>query len=142
MRGQAKKFMFIIFTNAIAFFMYAQSAAGSSSVGEKFSTRMDQDVFSKHRLRSRVIESQPISLPLECYVKCMKNCRCVSYNVCNGGKLCELNSEKKENNISLYEANDDCDYYEYEFSKQVCEMIITLLVTVMVMLRRMLVITL
>ena len=107
---------FLIF--AIAFVMYARRSAGSSSCGGKFSTRMDQDVFSKHRLRSRVIESQPISMPLECYVKCMKNCRCVSYNICNGGKLCELNSEKKEHNISLYEANDDCDYHEYEFSKQ------------------------
>ena len=49
----------------------------------------------------------------------MENCRCLSYNVCNGGKLCELNSENKENNISLYEQSDECDYYEYEFKKWV-----------------------
>ena len=113
---QAEKILFIF---AIALIMYARSSADTSSCGEKFSTRMDQDVFSKHRLRSRVIESQPISRPLECYVKCMKNCRCLSYNVCNRGKLCELNSEKKDNNISLFEASDECDYHQYEFSKQV-----------------------
>ena len=106
-----------IFT--IAIFMYAECSAGSNTCGEKLSTRMDQDIFSKHRLRSRVIESQPINMAFECYVKCMKNCRCLSYNVCNGGKLCELNSEKKDNNISLYEASEECDYHEYQFNKQV-----------------------
>ena len=80
---------------------------------------MDEDVFNKRRLRSRVVESQPTSKPFKCYVNCMKNCRCVSYNVCNGGKLCELNWEKKGDNISLYEQREDCDYHEYEFSKQV-----------------------
>jgi hypothetical protein len=95
------------------------SFADANNCGEKFSTRMDQDVFTKHRLRSRVIESQPINRPLECHVKCMKNCRCLSYNACNGGKLCELNSKRKENNISLYEQSDACDYHEYEFTKLV-----------------------
>ena len=107
-----------VFTNVVAT-MYAQSSAATSSCGEKMSTRMDENVFGKHRLRSRVVESQPINRVLECHVKCMKNCRCLSYNVCNGGKLCELNSEKKENNISLFEASDDCDYYEYEYTKEV-----------------------
>ena len=98
---------------------YVQSFAASSSCGEQFSTHMDQDVFPKHRYKSRVIESKPIRMPFECYVNCMKNCRCASYNICNGGKLCELNSEKKENNASLYEQSDECDYHEYEFSKKV-----------------------
>ena len=99
--------------------MYTHTSAATSSCGEKMSTRMNENVFSKHRMRSRVVESQPINRALECHVKCMKNCRCLSYNVCNGGKLCELNSERKDGNISLYEASDDCDYYEYEFSKKV-----------------------
>ena len=68
---------------------------------------MDQDVFPKHRHRSRVIEGKPISVPFECYVNCMKNSRCALYNICNGGKLCKLNSEKKENNASLYEQSDE-----------------------------------
>ena len=109
----------ILYIFAIAIFMYTRCSASSKSCGEKFSTRLDQDVYSKHRLRSRVVESRPISTPFECYVKCMKNCRCLSYNVCNGGKLCELNSEKKDNNISLYETSDECDYHEYQFSKKV-----------------------
>ncbi len=96
-----------------------RSFADANNCGETFSTRMDQDVFTKHRLRSRVFESQSIGRPFECHVKCMENCRCLSYNVCNGGKLCELNSENKENNISLYEQSDECDYYEYEFKKLV-----------------------
>ena len=58
-------------------------------------------------------------MPLECYINCMKNCRCASYNICNGGELCELNSEKKENNASLYEQSDECDYHEYQFIKKV-----------------------
>ena len=109
----------ILYIFAIAIFMYTKCSASSKSCGEKYSTRLDQDVYSKHRLRSRVFESQPISTPFECYVKCMKNCRCLSYNVCNGGKLCELNSEKKDNNISLYETSGECDYYEYQFSRKV-----------------------
>ena len=96
-----------------------RSFVDANSCGERLSTRMDQDVFTRHRLTSRVFESQPINAPLECHVKCMKNCRCLSYNICNGGKLCELNSEKKENNISLYKQSDTCDYYEYEFIKLV-----------------------
>jgi hypothetical protein len=114
-REQTEKILLIF----LVLFMYAQSSADTSSCGEEFSTKMDRDVFSKHRFRSRVIESQPISLPLECYVRYMQNCRCVSHNVCNGGRLCELNSQKKGDNISLYEASDECDYYEYEFNKQV-----------------------
>ena len=113
---RVEKFLYIF---TIAIFVYAKCSASSNSCGEKLSTRIDQDIFSKHRLRSRVIESQSISMPFECYVKCMKNCRCLSYNVCNGGKLCELNSEKKDNNISLYEAREECDYHEYQFNKQV-----------------------
>lgn len=106
----------------IALVIYAQrSHADTSSCAEKFSTRKDENVFGKHRLRSSVVESKPVSRPLECYINCMKNCRCVSYNICNRGKLCELSSQKKDDNISLYEASDDCDYHEYEFSKsQVC----------------------
>ncbi len=83
------------------------------------SLNMARNLYHQRRLRSRVLESQPISNPIECHVKCMKNCRCVSYNVCNGGKLCELNSEKKENNISLYERSDECDYHEFTFTRQV-----------------------
>ena len=113
---RVEKFLYIF---TIAIFVYAKCSAGSNSCGEKLSTRMDRDIFSKHRLRSRVFESQSISMPFECYVKCMKNCRCLSYNVCNGGKLCELNSEKKDNDISLYEASEECDYHEYQFNKQV-----------------------
>ena len=109
----------ILYIFAIAIFMYTKCSASSKSCGEKYSTRLDQDVYSKHRLRSRVVESLPISMPFECYVKCMKNCRCLSYNVCNDGKLCELNSEKKDNNISLYETTHECDYYEYQFSRKV-----------------------
>ena len=90
-----------------------QSFAASSSRGEQFSTRKDRDVFPKHRYWSRVIESTPIAMPLECYINCMKNCRCASYNIC------ELNSEKKENNASLYEQSDECDYHEYQFTKKV-----------------------
>ena len=101
-----------------------QTFSDASSCGEKFSTKMDQNVFAKHRLRSRVIESRSINRALECHVLCMKNCRCLSYNVCKRGKLCELNSEKKDNNISLYEQNDECDYHEYEFTKQVCNVFI------------------
>lgn len=107
----------IIFCLSLASF--AQSSAETGDCGEKFSTRMDQDVFLKHRFTSRVIESLPISRPLECHINCMKNCRCLSYNICNKGKLCELNSEKKESNVSLLEQNDECDYHQYEFSKKV-----------------------
>ena len=116
---QVKKTQLIF---AVVIIMYCiQCYADNSGCGEIFSTRMDQNVFGQHRLRTRVFQSQPISTPLECYVNCMKDCRCVSYNVCKGGKFCELNSQKKADNISLYEASDECDYHEYEFSKlQVC----------------------
>ena len=107
----------IIFCHS--FIVNGQSLAATSNCGETFSTRMDQHVFPGHRFGSRIIESRTISSPLECYVNCMKNCRCLSYNICNGGKLCELNSETKASDASLYEQHDGCDYHEYGFSKQV-----------------------
>ncbi|XP_028393372.1 uncharacterized protein LOC114517755 [Dendronephthya gigantea] len=98
--------------------LYGQSSAPGGSCGETLSTRMDRHVFHKHRFSSRVFESRAINTPLECYVNCMKSCRCLSYNICNGGKLCELNFETKASNASLYKQHEECDYYEYEFSKQ------------------------
>ena len=66
-----------------------------------------------------MIDSQPISMPIMCHMKCLDNCRCLSYNVCNGGKLSELNSEKKDNNMSLFETSEECDYHEFTFTTQV-----------------------
>lgn len=99
----------------VAVLQYSASAFDACNTD---SLNMAQDLHHQRRLRSRVIESQPINKPIECHVKCMKNCRCVSYNVCNGRKLCELNSEKKKNNIYLYEKSDECDYHEFSFNRQ------------------------
>ncbi|XP_028408114.1 uncharacterized protein LOC114530707 [Dendronephthya gigantea] len=77
-----------------------------------------RNLFNGRRYRSRVSQSEPISASYECHMKCVENCNCLSYNVCNGGKLCELNPEKKENNISLYETSDTCDYYELGFNQK------------------------
>ena len=95
------------------------SSVSSLDTCKTESPRIARHLHHQRRFRSRVIESQPINRPIDCHVKCMKNCRCISYNVCNGGKLCELNSEKKKNNISLYERNSDCDYYEFIFKGKV-----------------------
>ena len=84
-----------------------------------YSAKMDQDLYPKHKLTSSVVASSSITRPLECYSKCLKNCLCVSFNVCNGGEKCELNSGRKDSNISLYESSDECDYYEYDYSGQV-----------------------
>lgn len=83
-----------------------------------YSAKMDQDLYPKHKLTSSVVASSSITRPLECYSKCLKNCLCVSFNVCNGGEKCELNSGRKDSNISLYESSDECDYYEYDYSGQ------------------------
>ena len=80
-------------------------------------------LFNGRRLRSRSSQSEPINVSSECHMKCVKNCRCLSYNVCNGSKLCELNPEKKEKNISLYETSDVCDYYELSFNQKVGKII-------------------
>ena len=102
----------------ISFTICVQISAKAENCGEKLSTRMDHNVFRNQRFSPSIIDSQPILKALECYAKCMKNCRCVSYNICKDGKLCELNSGKKESSADL-EQSDDCDYYEYEFSKKV-----------------------
>jgi hypothetical protein len=81
--------------------------------------RLRRNVDTEHRLRSRVIDSQPISGPFECYLKCLKNCRCLSYNVCHGGKLCELNSARKENDTFFYDKSGECDYHDFNFHERV-----------------------
>ena len=86
---------------------------------DTFSQSMTRNVYYKRRFRSRVVESQPINGPLECHVKCMDKCDCLSYNICNGGTLCELNAEKKESNFSSFETSDDCDHHEVLFNRKV-----------------------
>ena len=83
------------------------------------SLNMARSLFHGRRLRSHVIDSQPVSMPIMCHMKCLDNCGCLSYNVCNGGTLCELNSEKNDNNISVLERSDECDYHEFTFTRQV-----------------------
>ena len=86
-----------------------------------YTSNMDQNLYKNHRLTSHIIDSSTNNFsPVECYVKCLNNCLCVSFNFCNTGKRCELNSERKDNDVASYKQTDGCDYYEYDYTKQVC----------------------
>ena len=100
-------------------FAVFQDSVLASGTCNSNALNMARNHYPNLRLRSRVVESQAVSNPIECYVNCMSDCRCVSYNVCNGGRLCELNSEKKEPSSPLIGKSDDCDYHEFIFNRQV-----------------------
>ena len=49
----------------------------------------------------------------DCLVRCLENCRCQSFQICQNTK-CQLCSSHKEENSSLLHDEDDCIYATYE----------------------------
>ena len=49
----------------------------------------------------------------DCLERCLENCRCQSFQICQNTK-CQLCSSHKEENSSLLRDEDDCIYATYE----------------------------
>ena len=49
----------------------------------------------------------------DCLGRCLENCRCQSFQICQNTK-CQLCSSHKEENSSLLHDDDDCIYATYE----------------------------
>ena len=49
----------------------------------------------------------------DCLERCLANCRCQSFQICQNTK-CQLCSSHKEENSSLLHDEDDCIYATYE----------------------------
>ena len=61
----------------------------------------------------------------ECLERCLENCRCQSFQICQN-KTCQLCSRHKEEDISLLHAQKDCIYatYEMRHSAKISQVII------------------
>ena len=71
----------------------------------------DRHRVSGMSLEGRIVRMHAATLPVDCFLKCAQDCRCISFNYIERLRKCELNNGSVELTPSLLQPRTDSSYY-------------------------------
>ena len=75
-----------------------------------------EDFVNDHSLGTRTFATSTMVEDgnTDCFLKCTKNCKCLSFNIC--GRQCQINADRKEMKNNSLTMKYGCIYYDIQVS--------------------------